>query len=1213
MSSVCVFAEEAEEAPVVIQEEPDTDISEAETDTPEETEDALGIAAEETEEETDEALGIAAEEEKKQEAAADTKSQEKAKRTILLYDCGSNLETEAGLASYNLRQILKSSFSEDDDIRFIVMTGGSYQWQLEKEYLVFPDEVNVPEDAGLIRNPHDPDQEKMLGNKDVISGVYNQIWEAKGIDAAENPGKMVLLDGDGLTGEGIRSEDELMGDAKTLQAFINYAAENYPAEKYDLILWDHGGGPTGGFGDDENYAFASDWNAQDSMSFAGIVDALAHNKVTDADSDGTLDGRFDFVDFDACLMNSVELALIMADYTDYYVASVESEPGYGQYYGPKQSADGQDYTGWLDALGEDPDYDTYELGKIIVDDFYKFYEKETGDGSTQEGTLAVVDTQKMLKSGFVDALIELSRLLTRQANDPSIEDGVLFYDEFKSFYNTIEYSGYELFDLGDVAGLLGVVNCEISDYNLDHGYFVDNNLYYDVSRQISALFQDTDSDRAFIYAQGTSGIEARENYYRSVDGRVAYGSRGTSGMSIYFPGNLWALSAVSYFKEMDPVIETLPENDKRKRFFEDYEEAVAYYSLIFYAGRTVDNLLNDEEDQIEIVNKQDVNYDLVMYYWKDYVETWDDFVVPVLEKIDRDESEIEEWYRTIIAQQVEDAAFGDYITVERDSDDDEAGCTITIDNARKRVINSAERNLYAELPAYEEYKKTLSPDEIRILEYNGQLQIGSIKGTLAEQPEEHSVEERIKWYNESGMVWEIAPMEQKWYAITDADGTSHVVSFYNDYPDAFIVPVLAETAEDIPDEERMYFLEFSRRETDGDQHELTGIYFVDSDKGPVETELKTLKNGMTLMPILWVQQLWGPSYYIPISLSPFVLSADNAGSISLVFTDVENIEDIADVTGDGKPLTSTFTVTDLYNDPITVSDRMSIGLSRVRPAFYTGEELVPEVVFLGETLENETDYMWKKTSHYDWDTGKMVYPEFIEPGDYSVDLYGRGNFGGYVSGAIFTIVQDEDDVLALIERAETNLANAQDLMQRANDYGTEKSVERAKIRLANAQDALAEAQDMLKQMISYNCVEGKGLTWTKGSKDPAVFTFKRTENDDKTFSLFRGILVDGKATDAYTAEAGSVIITVTPEYLTTLSSGEHTFQALFADGESEKVTFNIQEAGKKDDPGKKDVPDKVNTGDQNQIWIWAALLLMAMLIAVLSVVIYRSSKKKQNR
>ena len=57
------------------------------------------------------------------------------KRTIMLYDVGSDLETEAGLASYNLRQILASRFSSDDDIKFIVMTGGSYRWQLDDDWL----------------------------------------------------------------------------------------------------------------------------------------------------------------------------------------------------------------------------------------------------------------------------------------------------------------------------------------------------------------------------------------------------------------------------------------------------------------------------------------------------------------------------------------------------------------------------------------------------------------------------------------------------------------------------------------------------------------------------------------------------------------------------------------------------------------------------------------------------------------------------------------------------------------------------------------------------------------------------------------------------------------------------------------------------------------------------------------------------------------------
>ena len=37
-----------------------------------------------------------------------------------------------------------------------------------------------------------------------------------------------------------------------------------------------------------------------------------------------------FIDFDACVMNCVEYNLMFSDCTDYYIASPESEPGYGQ-------------------------------------------------------------------------------------------------------------------------------------------------------------------------------------------------------------------------------------------------------------------------------------------------------------------------------------------------------------------------------------------------------------------------------------------------------------------------------------------------------------------------------------------------------------------------------------------------------------------------------------------------------------------------------------------------------------------------------------------------------------------------------------------------------------------------------------------------------------------------------------------------------------------
>jgi len=42
-----------------------------------------------------------------------------------------------------------------------------------------------------------------------------------------------------------------MSDPATLKAFIDYGVSNWPAETYDMILIQHGGEPTVGWGMDD--------------------------------------------------------------------------------------------------------------------------------------------------------------------------------------------------------------------------------------------------------------------------------------------------------------------------------------------------------------------------------------------------------------------------------------------------------------------------------------------------------------------------------------------------------------------------------------------------------------------------------------------------------------------------------------------------------------------------------------------------------------------------------------------------------------------------------------------------------------------------------------------------------------------------------------------------------------------------------------------------
>ena len=109
-----------------------------------------------------------------------------------------------------------------------------------------------------------------------------------------------------------------MTNKEVLKKFINFTVQNYLADKYDLILWDHGGGDHDGFGlDDHSSVSLVDY--LDSMNFSELIDALSDNDIIKTK------GKFDFINFDACLMNNLELNLALSSLTDYSIASAENE------------------------------------------------------------------------------------------------------------------------------------------------------------------------------------------------------------------------------------------------------------------------------------------------------------------------------------------------------------------------------------------------------------------------------------------------------------------------------------------------------------------------------------------------------------------------------------------------------------------------------------------------------------------------------------------------------------------------------------------------------------------------------------------------------------------------------------------------------------------------------------------------------------------------
>ena len=189
---------------------------------------------------------------------------------------------------------------------------------------------------------------KMWKNK-LISASTNQIYKV------ESGGLRLVKDNVG---------SKAMVDPATLTEFIQFCRQNYPADRNILIFWDHGGGSVSGYGYDELHKNAG------SMDLAEISAALKAAGCT-----------FDWIGFDACLMATLETALVCNDYADYLIASEETEPGTGWYY-----------TGWLTQLSQNTSVDTVVLAKTLIDDFVS---TSVAASSGAQVTLSVVDLAEM--------------------------------------------------------------------------------------------------------------------------------------------------------------------------------------------------------------------------------------------------------------------------------------------------------------------------------------------------------------------------------------------------------------------------------------------------------------------------------------------------------------------------------------------------------------------------------------------------------------------------------------------------------------------------------------------------------------------------------------------------------------------------------------------------------------------------------------------------
>ena len=212
-----------------------------------------------------------------------------------------------------------------------------------------------------------------------------------------------------------------MANPDSLTNFINWAAKNYPAEKYVLVLTDHGGGYTV----DEDLPFNNTRGL--------LYDSAGKNYFTVNSLRHALENanqRMDVLYYDACLMNTVEYQFELKDLTDYIMASTYVVPG-----------EGGQFSELIDLL--DGPNDLESALKMYAEALVNHWDNN-GEGAFID--FSVTKTSMLNQYGAILKEFTDKLITAYQCGDPQVKEAIDRVTTTKAFRVDDSTAGY---DIGD--------------------------------------------------------------------------------------------------------------------------------------------------------------------------------------------------------------------------------------------------------------------------------------------------------------------------------------------------------------------------------------------------------------------------------------------------------------------------------------------------------------------------------------------------------------------------------------------------------------------------------------------------------------------------------------------------------------------------------------------------------------------------------------------
>ncbi len=226
----------------------------------------------------------------------------------------------------------------------------------------------------------------MDADNSLYDAAYNNLEQMEEIGSSKDVNIIVERDGKYLPVDRyfvrkdsliiLQNLGELnMARVATLEDFGKWIKDNFPADHYFIVIWDHGlGFERSIFSRQSRDLLEDDNGTSGPESLMSVPDfALALDNVS-----STLGKKIDIVGIDACLMNMVEVAYQIKNSTDVLIGSENTEP-----------SDGWPYDKVLSYLIDNDNASLKSISQEVVKDYVTQYD------SSSQPTQSAIDISKI--------------------------------------------------------------------------------------------------------------------------------------------------------------------------------------------------------------------------------------------------------------------------------------------------------------------------------------------------------------------------------------------------------------------------------------------------------------------------------------------------------------------------------------------------------------------------------------------------------------------------------------------------------------------------------------------------------------------------------------------------------------------------------------------------------------------------------------------------